>query len=178
LFINVNYVCFSPNIPLHVDNPQEYAEFVLATYQHLQTKYGWVPNSWEAILEPDVGTAGWTATKLGQAILAAGQRLQANGFTPNFVASSTSAASNAPIWFDQIIAVPGVLPFLSEISYHRYDSPNASTISAIANRGVQNNLGTSMLEWWNPSNTYATLHEDLTIGRNSAWQKATFGSAY
>src|SRR5436190_2266560 len=28
-----------------------------------------------------------------------------------------------------------------------------------------------MLEWWTPANTYETLFEDLTAGRNSAWQR-------
>ena len=32
---------------LHRDTPEEYAEFVLAAFQHLQTRYGWVPNSLE-----------------------------------------------------------------------------------------------------------------------------------
>jgi hypothetical protein len=57
LCVNVNYVAFTGQITgggIYIHNdPAEYAEFVLATYQHLQQKYGWVPDLWEVILEPD-----------------------------------------------------------------------------------------------------------------------------
>jgi len=49
LYVNVNYVAFTGQIKgagyIH-DDPDEYAEFILATYLHLQDKYGWVPDSW------------------------------------------------------------------------------------------------------------------------------------
>ncbi|HYN07043.1 MAG TPA: glycoside hydrolase family 30 beta sandwich domain-containing protein, partial [Vicinamibacterales bacterium] len=35
-----------------------------------------------------------------------------------------------------------------------------------------------MLEWWGLGNTYQTLHEDLTVGRNSAWQKGVFFDSF
>ena len=63
---------------------------MLATYQHMQGKYGFVPDSWEVILGPDTGNAGWSATQVAQAIKAAGDRLAANGFTPNFTTPSTT----------------------------------------------------------------------------------------
>src|SRR3989344_4166109 len=55
LFINVNYVAFTAQIGsglqyIH-NQPAEYAEFVLATYTHLQQK-GLVPDTWEVLLEP------------------------------------------------------------------------------------------------------------------------------
>lgn len=85
LYVNINYVAFTSQITgggiyLH-DDYNEYAEFVLATYQHLQNKYGWTPDAWEVILEPDNVTQ-WNGTLIGQAIVAAAARLQANGFTP------------------------------------------------------------------------------------------------
>ena len=52
LFINLNYVAFTeqmrasgcePGLQYHHSDPREYAEFILVTVQHLQTKYGLAP---------------------------------------------------------------------------------------------------------------------------------------
>ncbi len=62
--------------------PAEYAEFVLATFLHMQEKYGWTPDAVEVILEPD--KAGWgNGTNVGNALVAAGKRLAEHGFTPD-----------------------------------------------------------------------------------------------
>ncbi len=58
--------------------PAEYAEFMLAVFQHLRDKYGIVPDAIEMILEPDNGTS-WTPSALGQAMVAAADRLGAGG---------------------------------------------------------------------------------------------------
>ncbi|HZQ09199.1 MAG TPA: hypothetical protein VFD70_21665, partial [Anaerolineae bacterium] len=49
LLINLNYIDFGSSPFEHKDHPEEYAEFVLSTYQHLQNKYGIVPDAWEVI---------------------------------------------------------------------------------------------------------------------------------
>src|SRR5262245_4650891 len=57
LFVNATYVAFTRQIGTGFgyahENPEEYAEFVLATYLHLQQTFGWVPDAWNVILEPD-----------------------------------------------------------------------------------------------------------------------------
>ena len=63
LFVNLNVVDFTccqgaSNLE-YQDSPDEYAELVLATYQHLQSQYGWVPDAWEVILEPDKYPLEW-----------------------------------------------------------------------------------------------------------------------
>ena len=105
LHINLNYVAFTGQMRqtgcpsglqyIH-NNPDEYAEFVLATYLHLQNKYGFVPDTWEVILEPDL-VSEWTnnGNLIGRAIVAAANRLKANGFTPNFVLPSTTSMADA-----------------------------------------------------------------------------------
>ncbi len=175
LFVNVNYVAFTGQIKgggiyMH-DDAAEYAEFVLATYQHLQNKYGWVPDAWEVLLEPD-NVSQWNGTLIGQAIVAAANRLKANGFDPVFIAPSNTNMANAITYFDQMVQVPGALQFVREFSYHRYGGVSIQNLQAIAGRAKQHGIGTSMLEWWSNSNTYLTLHEDLEIGSNSAWQQA------
>ena len=168
LFINACYVCFKNENPLHRANPEEYAEFVLAVYQHMQSKFGVVPDSWEVILEPDTNT-GWTATQIGQAVVAAGRRLQANGFTPHFVVPSTTNAANAPTWFDQIAAVPGALAYISEISYHRYHGVSDKVLEQIGQRAAANHINSAMLELIGAS--YEDLHKDLKLARNSSWSE-------
>ena len=179
LCVNVNYVAFTGQIThgIYIHNdPAEYAEFVLATYLHLQEKYGWVPDLWEVILEPD-NVSQWNGKLIGQAIVAAAERLRAAGFEPAFVAPSNTNMTNAVQYFDQMIAVPGVLPVLREFAYHRYGGVSLESLRAIAARGKQYGIGTSMLEWWSSGNGYATLHEDLKIGNNSAWQQGVLAGA-
>lgn len=173
LWVNVNYVDFGASAFEHKNNPAEYAEFVLATYQHMQTKYGFVPNSWEIILEPDTDLASWSETQVAQAVKAAGDRLTANGFVPNFIAPSTTSAAAAPGYIDQIAQTSGAMPFVGEFSYHRYCCATLSVLQAITTRAATYGKQTSMLEWIGAD--YNTLHEDLKSGRNSSWQQFTLG---
>ena len=179
LIANVNYVAFTGQIKdgqyLHND-PAEYAEFVLATYLHLRSKYGWVPDLWEILLEPD-NVSQWNGKLLGQAIVAAAARLKAAGFEPAFVAPSNTNMGNAVRSFDEMIAVSGVLPVLRELSYHRYGGVYLTNLLAIAGRAKQHGLDSAMLEWWSNANGYETLHEDLKIGNNSAWEQGVLGGA-
>ncbi len=169
LFVNVNYVDFRPSEFKHKSDPQEYAEFVLATYQHMQSKYGFTPDSWEVILEPD--NAEWTPEQIGHAIAAAGDLLKANGFTPNFIAPSTTSMKAAIRYFEKILTIPGALEYISELSYHRYADISLNSLETIAQLAKENGVNTSMLEWIGA--TYETLHEDLKVGNNSAWQQFT-----
>lgn len=169
LWVNVNYVDFGSSAFEHKISPAEYAEFVLATYQHMQNAYGFVPNSWEVVLEPDTTTANWSAAQLSQAIKAAGDKLVANGFTPGFSAPSTTNAANAPTYIDQIAQTPGAMQYVREFSYHRYCCASTEVLQRISNRTVLYNKQAGMLEWIGADHN--TLHEDLKQGRNSSWQQ-------
>jgi hypothetical protein len=171
LWVNLNYVDFGTSTFEHKDNASEYAEFVLATYQHMQTQYGFVPDSWEIVLEPDTSTANWSAIQVANAIKATGDKLLANGFTPRFVAPSTTSAANAPIYIDQIAQTNGAMEYVSEFSYHRYCCATGSVLQGIFNRAIQYNKKTAMLEWIGADSN--TLHEDLKSGRTSSWQQFT-----
>lgn len=176
LFINLNYVAFTDQIGSGLgydhDDPQEYAEFILAVYEHLQTKYGWAPDACEVILEPD-NVSQWDGTLIGQAIVAAASRLLNAGFTPNFIAPSNTSMANAITYFDQLALVPGAMDYLSEFSYHRYAGVSDANLQAIALRASQNGINTAHLEWIGA--TYSELHKDLTTGINSAWAQFTLG---
>ncbi|MEQ1857316.1 MAG: Ig-like domain-containing protein [Longimicrobiales bacterium] len=167
LWVNLTIVDFNASGTLHRENPAEYAELVLATFRHLETTFGWVPNSVEVILEPDL--AGWQAAEIGTVLVGAGARLAANGFTPDFVAPSTTDMANAITFFDQIVAVPGVLTYLDELSYHRYSGVSDANLLAIGARGAQYNVRTAMLE--HLASGYDDLHKDLKLANNSSWEQ-------
>jgi hypothetical protein len=169
LWVNVNYVDFGSSTFEHKNTPAEYAEFVLATYQHMQSAYGFVPNSWEVSLEPDTSAASWSSSQVAQAIKAAGDRLLANGFMPNFVAPSTTDAGNAPSYIDQIAQTSGAMQYVGQFSYHRYAGGTTSNIQQIASRALSFGKATGMLEWIGAD--YNTLHQDIKVGQNSAWQQ-------
>ncbi len=170
LYINLCYVDFKQSTFEHYNSPREYAEFIFVVFQHMQKKYGFVPDAVEAILEADLAQ-GWSPEQVGEALVATAQRLQANGFSPDFIAPSTMNMRKALKYFDKMIQVPGVLQYLSEFSYHRYSNVSLRRLRGIAKRAAKYDVNTSMLEWWNRKNNYYVLHEDLKIAKNSAWQQ-------
>lgn len=177
LYINVNYVAFArqcSNTPYdHFNNPAEYAEFVLATYQHLKNVFNVTPDSWEVILEPDNTNGLWDGTMVGRAIAAAGDRLKAAGFTPHFVAPSTMSMAAAASYIDAMMAVPGAQQYVKELSYHRYTGVSNDALAAIASRAKKYGVQTAMLE--HIGSDYNDLYDDLVVGQNSAWQQYTLG---
>jgi hypothetical protein len=154
----------------HADNPEEYAEFALATYQHLQSKYNVIPDTWDIVNEPDNSNPYWNATKIGQIIAASGNRLQANGFIPRFIAPSTASAVNAVSWFNTLVNVPGASNYVTALAYHTYSGANDINFMAIGNTAATHNVDTVMTEHWRTP--YTQLHEELKLANNSSWSGA------
>ncbi|HKQ77201.1 MAG TPA: hypothetical protein VJ810_26120 [Blastocatellia bacterium] len=169
LYVNLTYVDFGPSAFEHKDYAEEYAEFMLATFLHLRDRYGWTPDSIEIVLEAD--NASWNGTQVGQAIVATGDRLKANGFHPSFVAPSTTNMGNAIKFFDQIVQVPRATQYISELSYHRYGGVSDENLQTIGNRALQYGISAAHLELIGAN--YLDLHKDLTLGRNSSWSQFT-----
>src|SRR3989338_3976410 len=87
------------------------------------------------------------------------------------------AKASSVDYFDNMINIPGVTQYLSEITYHRYvnsGNPDAD-LQAIVNKAAQYGLDTGMHEWWASGNSYKTLHKDIKMGKNSSWQQGTLG---
>ncbi|MBK6761711.1 MAG: hypothetical protein IPG73_13625 [Ignavibacteria bacterium] len=180
LHVNLCYVAFTgQNVGgtyIH-DRPHEYAEFVLAVHQHLKKKWNIVPDSWEAVLEPDL-VPQWTAQKLGAALNATAVTLRNNGIEPRFVAPSTTNMSNAIPWTKQIVAFPDAKAALKEMSYHRYSGTGIDVAVAIRKYADTLGIGTSMLEWWFDNATPDVLRTDLLIAGNTSWQEATISGHF
>jgi len=167
LFVNLTYVSFTPNNDLH-RKAEEYAEFVLATYLHIQQKYGWVPDTWEVMLEPD-NVKNWTGERVGRSIVAAAKRLQAAGFAPRFIAPSTANIRRALTFIDELMSVRGARQHVSELSYHRYGAFTDEHLRMIAEKGRRFGVATAMLE--HIGSGYEHLHHDLTVAQVSAWEQ-------
>jgi hypothetical protein len=179
LHLNICYVAFTHvlsrppcdgSLLYHHRDAAEYAEFVLAVSKHLRDKYGLEADTWEFLLEPDNNT-GWTGTPMGQAIAAAGPRLRDAGFSTTFVVPSVKNMVNAARFFDEILAVPGAIGYVSEISYHRYGGAHEPNFGNVRQRAAQHNLRTAMLE--HIGSGYEDLHTDLKEVNVSSWEQYT-----
>ncbi len=173
LYLNLNYVDFwlgAASKPFsHFADPEEYAELVLAVFDHMREKFGFVPDALEVLLEPE--NTPHSARDIGRAIAAVAARLAESGYHPEIIAPSTTRMANAPAYYDEMLAVPGVAGLIDELSYHRYTGVSRPTLAAIAQRASRDQISTSMLE--HLGSTFAELYEDLTIANVSAWQQFT-----
>jgi hypothetical protein len=176
-FVSLQYVDFGQSAFEHYNNPAEYAEFMFAAFRHMQNKYGFRPDAIELINEPDNTGGAWSGDRIGQSMVAVAQRFQKEGLAvPQFVAPSVTAMPNADGFLNDIYSVPGAKALLTEVAYHRYNM--AGDLAALAARAAADGKRMSMLEFWSPSTDEQLLHQDLTEGRNSAWQLGIFGDAY
>lgn len=152
------------------EDPAEYAELLLATFKHLQAKYGFVPDAVEMILEPD-NTSMWRGTLIGRAMVATAARLGADGFHPEFIAPSNTNMANAITYFDEMMRVAGAEQLVTELSYHRYSGVSDQNLAAIADRVKQHGVRSAMLE--RIASNVEDLYKDLTIANASAWEQYT-----
>lgn len=173
LYVNLTYVDFGVSAFEHSANGQEYAELILEAFRHLQAKYGWVPSAVEMILEPDITTT-WRPNTIGAALVATGDRLAAAGFRPDFIAPSNTNMTNAVQYFDDLVLVPRVKEYLTDLSYHRYGGVTAAALQAIGDRASAHGVRTGMLEHIGAG--YLQLHDDILVGRGSSWEQ--FALAY
>ncbi|MBI3980978.1 hypothetical protein HY345_03180 [Candidatus Microgenomates bacterium] len=200
LIVNLTYVGFgTPGGLFQYDNPDEYAEYMLAIFSHMQKKYGFVPDLIEIELEPDNNSMNYSfsAKEMGEAIVATKNKLSANGFNPKFVVPNTTNLSNALPNFKTILDVlcanlgtdhwpakckNNINPasIIAEFGYHRYQpKPNPlDVVKAIGQISSDLGIGSAMLEWWENENNYNTLYSDLTDGMNTAWQQDAILSIY
>jgi hypothetical protein len=166
----LTYVDFEPSAFKHASRPAEYAEFMVAAFNHFRDTYGYVPDAIDTVLEPD-WMPWWTGRSIGTAIAAAKTRLAAAGYHPAFMAPSNMNLANVVPTFDALFAVPGVRGAVTDISYHLYDGVSAAERARVASRAAANGLRTSMTELIGATHHY--LFNDLTIANVSSWKQNT-----
>jgi hypothetical protein len=172
LFWNMCYVHFSASNQLHIDTAAEYGELILATWQHLDSTYGRVPDALEIFLEPD-NTASVTGAELAAMIIAARDRLVAAGFSkPYIIAPSTVSGPNASVLYAAIKSANATAAgYIDEICYHRYVNVDQASQEIIGALRTSESKNTSMLEWADTAATYIACFDDIRYGEVSAWQQ-------
>lgn len=175
LFVNLVYVDFKGteekgNIS-HALQPDEYAELIVVTFEHLKKTYGIMPDALEIILEPD-NTDHWRGHEIGAGMVAVVKRLNQAGFFPQIIAPSTAAARASLDYFDRAMQVPGAAKAITTFAYHRYYESAAAiekVLPRISERAKRFGVDTAMLEQL--TGGVAELHDDLTKANVSSWQQ-------
>ncbi|MBV6521943.1 MAG: hypothetical protein MNPFHGCM_02087 [Gemmatimonadaceae bacterium] len=168
LYLVLTYVDFFRTTPYEqMENPEEYAELIAVTFEHLHRRFGFVPDAVEVILEPD--NTPWTPEQVGRALVAAGDRLRASGFHPEFIAPSTTNLAEAVRSYDRLRLVPRVGEYLTVLSYHRYSGVSSPALHQLKLRARRDGLRLAMLE--HTEGTASELHDDLTRASASAWER-------
>jgi hypothetical protein len=163
LVVNVSYVAFVKGQHNLHEDPEEYAEFALATMLHLRDKYGLEPDIWEVILEPDLA-GRWSGRRIGETIVATSRRFAEHGIRVGFAAPSTTSMATASRYFDDMLEVEGALPHLKELSYHRYRGVSRKALAKLTERSARYHVPISMLELWFGRAGPDVLFEDLEAG--------------
>ena len=158
-----------------LENPAEYAELMVVIFDHLKTKYGFVPDGINVLNEPD--STQWTGDDMGRATAKTGAVLAAAGYHPDFMVASVVDRGKAVSFFEDVIAVRGAKQYVKELSYHCYRDSGENSLKRIGEASVKYGVRTVMNECWSEGNTYKTLHDDLKVGRNSVWQQGVFNGA-
>ena len=99
LGLTMTYVAFTGQIGscgqyIHGD-PNEYAEFAVAAMNHMRDRWGFVPDTWELINEPDNTGGIWSSDRIRDALVALNQRLTQAGYQTRIVAPSHTNAATA-----------------------------------------------------------------------------------
>lgn len=161
------------------NTPSEYGEFIFAFVQKFYQTYNFLPNTIEAILEPDTpNNTSWTAARLADCIVSANTRLVNAGYNGiKWVVPSTTNWSLAISYYDAMVTQnPSVAALIETISYHRYVPMDDSQASTIASQSQSRGKSTAMLEWIGAD--YNTLYSDIVAGSNVSWQQYTIAFPY
>lgn len=170
----VSYIHFATTNQLHIDDPDEYGELILATWQHIEATYGYLPDFLEPFLEPD-GTAQVTASELAAMIAAARNRLVAAGFAkPYIVAPSTVSGPNASTFYSNLkTANVTAAGYIDELGYHRYQDIDNIALASLRSLAEIDLKNTGMTEFGGADISH--LHNDLKVGRVSSWEEYALG---
>ncbi len=166
--LNLCYVAFGTHSGLHT-TAANYADFILAAVQHLDTTYGLVPDTIEIILEPDNGPFLDTGAEIGAAVKATGDLLATNGYTPGFIIPSVTNMGNAASLYDSSKAVSGAPAYITMLSYHRYGGVSDVNLAAILSRVNADSVASGMLE--HIASGAEDLWADVTKANASLWQQ-------
>ena len=148
-----------------------YASKLVEVYKHIQNTYGWIPDSWEIILEPNFVSKYWTPDDIGNATNLGYDSLVAAGFPPPYIIgpSAPGGGQAAIDFFDLIKAsTPSAISKWKEFSYHRYAETD-TYLAQIKSRAAANGLKAAMLEYG--PGRYTDLHKDIKEADAVSWDR-------
>lgn len=167
-----------------VNNSTDFASAMVALYAHMQSRYGFVPDTFE-ILEPD--TFGWYSNlgtpvgpgSIGAIYAATGNALLSAGYMPSIIATSDSRTDIFLLRFPQLWADPNHpadrvanRANVKVASFHVYDLPvSDAALVNIATVGAVDGVQTAMLE--HIGSDYRELHRLLKLANVSLYQQYT-----
>lgn len=173
LYVDIRYVDYAASAYEPQNNTAEYTEVVLALFQHMQAKYGFVPDGFEIINEPDLATGWGDPAMIGRLAAATGARLKAAGFTPELLVPGTTDKGNAAPYFETIMNQAGAREYVKEIGWHCYRNSDSNSSAAIGAKALAFGVRSAQTECWNDSNTYQLLLSELKTSRNAMWSMGT-----
>lgn len=150
-------------------NAEEYAELIEATFLHLNSTLGWVPDAIEILNEPDVQGPNWTYSYIANCILACKARIEgldlsasgrAAGWYPAFIGPSVSDPANAEAGYAAIKGASATAAsYMTEICFHWYGTLSGGEWTSLQAAAVADGKALSMLEFIGAD--YILLHDLL-----------------
>ncbi len=159
------------------NNSALYARFVWSVYKYIHDTYGFWPDLWEIMIEPDFDNTFYSDINgsgpplIAAHVKAAGDLLIANGVPSanvKFIAPSTTDPAHVDEYYAAIQALSGAEQYIGPIGYHGYSrtTPVITTIGTLAQSRGKGAMLTELEEF---SSVLNGIREDLTVGFNTGW---------
>ena len=150
-------------------NAAEYGEFAVAVMNHLRDRFGFVPDTWEIINEPDNTGGVWSPTLIREAVLEIDQRLRQAGYTSIQIIAPSHANATSALNAATTLMSSAAGSLVDQIGYHRYGGATQSTVQSLGTLAGSRGLSTAMTE--HIGSGYDDLLMDITLGRASTWEQ-------
>jgi hypothetical protein len=155
------------------DDPAEWAEWILAIYDHMQSTFGFTP---DAIYfnEPPNTAIGETIAEVGAGALAMQQRLTAAGYSVKFLLPACISPSISVTNWDLLRTQLGdtwCSTYVLNIAYHLYSggTTQVKQIRTLSREALELSVQTAMTEYITAD--AAELYQDIVVGGVSTWQQ-------
>lgn len=159
------------------DDPEQFADWVWSIWDHVDRTYGITPDGF-SINEPSTTGDAWTMAQVGAALTAIRASLAASGWHPRFEAPASEhvyagTRQTAPADFDELIGLPGVANYLTDVEYHLYGGFTTADLTAMITRAQTYRKQVGMSEFLNA--THNELDTLLRDGKVSYFRQLGLG---
>lgn len=173
LVLYVSYDLGSDLTPAWLLQPDEYAEFAVATLTHLQQTHALEPNYWSVLNEPGNQRPGDPAL-VAELIAATGSRIRDAGFRTLMSGPEVVTPGQIPAYMQALSRTPDAFSQLGQLTYHLYWDPlNTEQRHEIRDWGRRLSVTTAQTEWLEGRGMEVAraLYLDLTEADASVWEQ-------